>query len=267
MLPAIHPPYPASLLVTPRYPGPHATTDILQPFLQAVQPHLPLLSPAHLQPLGTAVAALKLKPGAAWRHTVAAAAADKLDSSSMPQLVQLLLGVTAGGHNPQEHWWRAWFAATMRKCEGLFGSHTGPDWSPPATAAGVDNVSSSSSSSSSGSSGSSSGGTVDVEQQDSSSNSSSGDEGSSCDSAASTWGSASDTNDGDSSGSSSSSSDWQQKQQQQQRQQQFVGVGEALPGGLLSSVCLVLLQLQRQVHPLWMAGMLEAYLRCVGSTL
>jgi hypothetical protein len=122
----------------------------------------------------------------------------------------------------------------------------------------VDNVSSSSS-------GSSRGGTVDLEQQDSSS--SSGDDGSSGDSAASTWGSASDTNDGDSSGSSSSSSDRQQKQQQQQRQQQFVGVSEALPGGLLSSVCLVLLQLQRQVHPLWMAGMLEAYLRCVGSTL
>jgi hypothetical protein len=149
----------------------------------------------------------------------------------MLQLVQLLLGVTAGGHNPQEHWWRAWFAATMRKCEGLFGSHTGPDW-PPTAAAGASDVTNSSSNSSGSGSGSS---IVRAE--------------SSGDSAASTWGSASDTSD--------SSSDWQQQQQQQ-----LVGAGEALSAALLSSVCLVLLQLQRQVHPLWMAGMLEAYLRC-----
>jgi hypothetical protein len=46
---------------------------------------------------------------------------------------------------------------------------------------------------------------------------------------------------------------------QQQRQE---AEDERLPAALLSTVCLVLLRLQRQVHPLWLAGMLEAYLRC-----
>jgi hypothetical protein len=40
---------------------------------------------------------------------------------------------------------------------------------------------------------------------------------------------------------------------------------QQLTAGLLCDVCVVLLALQRPAHPLWLAGMLEAYLRCAAA--
>lgn len=169
---------------------------------------------------------------------MASAARGMFPVSSMQQLVQLLLGLTAGGFNPHEHWWRGWFAATMQKYESLFGAHTGPDWAPAA---------------------------VDAADADS------GDKVAAVASA--------DDGDGDvfpadpgvlplqvDSNSSQQTqhmpsllevdSKLQHESDQQQQQP-----GDALPSALFSTVCLVLQQLGRQVHPLWMAGMLETYLR------
>jgi len=55
-------------------------------------------------------------------------------------------------------------------------------------------------------------------------------------------------------GGASSTRQWQRRLQP----------GDLLPAALLSTVCMVLLQLGRQVHPLWMAAMLEAHKRCAG---
>lgn len=202
-----------------------------------------------MQTLGAAVAALKLKPGAAWRHAVVAAAHSKLPSCSMQQLVQLLLGVTAGGFNPKENWWRAWFAATMRKCEGLLGPQTGPECvaSPPAAAAAtatnavaeVDSASIAPVSSSTGAA---------MPAAEGSSHSSDRSPGSR------QGPGMSEVKAGGDAGGASSTRQWQRRLQP----------GDLLPAAMLSTVCMVLLQLGRQVHPLWMAAMLEAQKRWVG---
>lgn len=185
--------------------------------------------------MGAAVAALQLKPGAAWRHAVTAAARSMMPACSMQQLVQLLLGVTAGGHNPQEHWWRGWFAATMHKCEGLFGVHTGPEWvSSSLTAAAADD---------------------DDDDAEELAAAAAVDDGDGDDDQPSPANAAPPLN---SDSTALDQADVSSRQQQQ--------AGDELPGALLSTVCMVLLQLGRQVHPLWMAGMLEAYLRCDSLT-
>jgi hypothetical protein len=196
------------------------------------------MTPADIQTLGTAVAGLKLKCGAAWRHAVAAAARRMFLVCNMQQLVQLLLGVTAGGFNPHEPWWRGWFAATMQKYELLFGAHTGSDWAPAAVGAADQD-----------SSGEVAAVAVDADDDY---------QGSS--------GLLPPQDDSSSSNQQAQhakpllefDSKLQHESDQQQRQQQPV---DALPAALFSTVCLVLQQLGRQVHPLWMAGMLETYLR------
>jgi hypothetical protein len=52
-----------------------------------------------------------------------------------------------------------------------------------------------------------------------------------------------------------------QQQQQEAWQQDGGQQQQLLPSGLLCDVCVVLLALKRPAHPLWLAGMLEAYHR------
>jgi hypothetical protein len=198
-------------------------------------------------------------PPRAWQRAAAAATATRLGSySSLRELVLLLQAMAAAGccyssdssdssHSDttgsggcvDEAWWQAWFSASVRLCEGLvprssswlLGLQQEAGAAPQAAAADW--------------------GT-----------------GGQWDAAADEEGAVGVDDAEQSSGGESEGDDQphaqRHPQQQQQQQQPALPPHQALPAGLLCEALVVLLQRQRQVHPLWLAGMLEVMLlRCV----
>jgi hypothetical protein len=85
--------------------------------LQSIPLHQ--LQVQELQQLLIATAALQLQPSRGWWEAAAAAVAVLLPCCSVSEQALLLVGLTAGGYQPEQHWWRTWFEETASSCAEL----------------------------------------------------------------------------------------------------------------------------------------------------
>lgn len=217
-----------------RYPGPHIQPPQLVPYLTALQTNLSSFTPKQLHQLLTAAASLGIQPSNPWLQEVALAASQQFAGSSFQQLVLMLQGLTAcmpqaGGSVLDAAWWQSWFEATASRCAAV-------SLAASAGAAACDSKLSS---------GSGSGLAAAVLGFDTVSAAAAGSGSPKSQSPEqASWGSEAVI---DSSFDSLS-------QPVQQLQQQDVVSAEVLFDALL-----VLLRVKQPVHPLWLAGTLEAY--------
>jgi hypothetical protein len=109
----------AAVVVDGRYPGPHAEAQRLQPLLQLTERQLRLLPPGSLAQLLCATTQLGQASYEEWRAAAADAAAAHFATAPLAELLALLHGAAAAGCSLDASWWGLWFDACASRAAAI----------------------------------------------------------------------------------------------------------------------------------------------------